>query len=126
MSTVLDSSALLALFWQETGHEAVSAVIGDSQISAVNMAEVYTKFSDRGVNIETARLLIEEINIKTVAFDDRQAILAGQLRAETRACGLSLGDRACLALGAVQDAPILTADKVWLQLDLGLDIRAIR
>ena len=44
----------------------------------------------------------------------------------TRAAGLSLGDRACLALAKSQGGLVLTADRVWATLDIGVEIELIR
>ena len=44
----------------------------------------------------------------------------------TRALGLSLGDRACLALGLRGGLPVLTADHAWQQLTLGVVVQVIR
>jgi PIN domain nuclease of toxin-antitoxin system len=37
-----------------------------------------------------------------------------------------LGDRACLALAQQLDLPVLTADKIWQRLDIGVSIQLIR
>jgi PIN domain nuclease of toxin-antitoxin system len=48
------------------------------------------------------------------------------MREKTRSGGLSLADKACLALGRATGLAVLTADKVWMELGLGLEIRLIR
>jgi PIN domain nuclease of toxin-antitoxin system len=50
----------------------------------------------------------------------------GALRPATKALGLSLGDRACLALARRERLPILTADRSWAKLDLGIPIKVMR
>ncbi len=126
MTTVLDSSAILALIWQETGHEIVTEALTDAAISTVNLSEVYAKFIDRGVDTDTAGALLSALQIQVIPFDEAQSILAGKLRQDTRGQGLSLGDRACLALGSVLKGPVLTADRAWLTLKVGTEITAIR
>lgn len=42
------------------------------------------------------------------------------------AFGLSLGDRACLALAAELGIPALTADQTWAGLDIGVKVELIR
>ena len=59
-------------------------------------------------------------------FDEALGLRAGALRLATRHLGLSLGDRACLALAEREQLPILTGDGAWALLDIGLDIRLIR
>lgn len=44
----------------------------------------------------------------------------------TRSRGLSLGDRACLALGLRLKLPVITADRSWVGLRLGVTVREIR
>ena len=126
MTAVLDSSALLALLWSEPGSDAVAAVMDNAVISAVNMAEVYSKLIDRGIIGEEIRALLSELAIRVVTFDEAQAFRTGDLRLATRALGLSVGDRACLALAAAENLSALTADKAWSNLDLGISITQIR
>ena len=54
-------------------------------------------------------------------FTAADAVEFARLRPLTRAHGLSLGDRACLAL-----APVVTADTAWSRLGLRIDLRQIR
>ena len=126
MTTILDASALLAVLFDEPGRERVEAVRGQALMSAVNMAEVYTKLSDRGTDDEEIRTTLESVSVKVVDFDDSQAIATGDLRKMTRKFGLSLGDRACLALAIRENATVLTADRKWSGLDLGIEIKVIR
>ena len=126
MTTVVDSSALLALLWSEPGSEAVATVMADAIISAVNMAEVCSKLADRGIVGVEVRALLSELAIRVVAFDESQAFKTGDLRLATRAFGLSIGDRACLALAVSEKLGVITADKAWDSLNLGMSITLIR
>ncbi len=72
------------------------------------------------------REAIDTLNLVIVPFDAELAYLTGLLRTATRAAGLSLGDRACLALAQRLSAPVLTADQAWKGLDVGVEIRHIR
>ena len=126
MTAVLDSSALLALLWSEPGSDAVAAVMDDAVISAVNMAEVYSKLVDRGIVGDEIRALLSELAIRVATFDEAQAFKVGDLRLATRNFGLSIGDRACLALAASQKLGVITADKAWGNLDLEISIALIR
>lgn len=116
MKAVIDASALLALIWSEPGSEAVAIVMDNAAISAVNWAETISKMQDRGIDLETARPMLAELPLAIVPFDTEQAFAAGILRATTKHLGLSLGDRACLALAAQLNVPAYTADRAWAKL----------
>jgi ribonuclease VapC len=127
--TVLDASALLALFNDEPGAQAVlDALAGDCRLSAVNQTEVLTKLLDKGLSQAEALSVVEAVDIEVVAFDESQSLDAAWLRMETRTVGLSLGDRACLALARSRKAVALTADRPWSQVAdaVGVTVRCIR
>jgi ribonuclease VapC len=124
---VLDASALLAVLNQESGSEQLTAeLLSEAAASTVNLAEVHSKLVVRGGSPEdsweTAIGLIRE----PVAFTAEQAKLAGDLVSQTQPFGLSLGDRACLALGISLNAPIYTADRSWKKLKVSARIHVIR
>lgn len=123
---VLDASAVLAVLLVERGAERVLAVLGNAVISAVNLSEVVAKLEDRGVASPTADRYIATANLTVIPFDEALATAAGRLRRDTRHRGLSFGDRACLALGAQLQATVVTADRTWAELDLGIVIEVIR
>lgn len=114
---VLDSSAILALLINEPGSDVVEAALPRALLSTVNLAEVVAKLCERGVPAEEATSMIDEIGVVIVEFDAEQATRAGALRPSTRRAGLSLGDRACLALAHLRNLPVLTADTAWARLD---------
>lgn len=124
---VLDASAVLAIIHREPGHEKLTLSLLDGSLcSAVNVAEVQAKLVTRGWASdeawEDATSSVDEV----VPFDPQQAKTAGDLIIQTRPLGLSLGDRACLALGVVLNAPVYTAEKIWKKLNLGITIQVIR
>jgi ribonuclease VapC len=123
---VLDSSALLAFIHREPGAEAVDEVIGDALISSVNFAEVITKLVTRGSSFESARIALGVAEPDVIDFTRSLAEQAGGLVVRTRSKGLSLGDRACLALAQREGVPAFTADRAWASLDIGIEIRLIR
>jgi PIN domain nuclease of toxin-antitoxin system len=125
-SVVLDSSALMALLRSEEGADRVRAVIGRSVISSLNLAEVQTKLVGEGMDEEVAWLHIAAAECPTVNFNDEHARVTGALVRVTRPFGLSLGDRACLALAIDRKATVYTTDRIWKKLDLGIRIEAIR
>ncbi|HEY5363006.1 MAG TPA: type II toxin-antitoxin system VapC family toxin [Aestuariivirga sp.] len=126
MSYILDSSALLANIWGEPGAAIVADHLQGAQMSAVNFAEVASKLAERGIEKEKWKSLIIGFGIKIIDFDQPQAIGVGLLRASTKTAGLSLGDRACLTLAQAKKLPVLTADKIWAELGLGLEIKLVR
>ena len=95
-------------------------------MSAVNVAEVATKLIEGGTSSEDADEFVQRLGLLVVAFDRADAVTTAGLRARTKAAGLSLGDRACLALARLRGFPALTADRVWADVDVGVDIRLIR
>jgi ribonuclease VapC len=123
---VLDASALLAVLRAEPGAERVEPRLEGVRIGAVNLSEVVAKLIDDGVPEAEIRRAIGRLELDVHDFDARHAYLAGLLREGTRGLGLSLGDRACLALAQSLDAPALTADRSWSRLDLGIAIEVIR
>lgn len=126
MNPVLDASALLAYLHREPGWEIVQPVIGESCICAVNWCEVAQKTKQKGMAVEKARSLLEELGLAITPFSTEQAERAAHLWNESRQHGLSLADRACLALAIEQKSPVLTTDQVWSKLDLDVEIRILR
>ena len=125
-STVLDASALLAFLHRETGFQVVADHIKDGAVSAVNLSEVVARLADRGLLEQVIRQSLESMSVAVIPFETEQAFIAGMLRVETRSVGLSLGDRACLALARQLCVPALTADRRWAELDVGIDVQVIR
>lgn len=125
-TAVLDASALLAMLHAEPGGEEVRRVLQTSSISSVNWSEVVQKSLERGVEVEGMRQDLEVLGLEIVPFSAAQAERAAFLRALTRHLGLSLGDRACLALAAESRLPALTTDRNWADLALDVEIRVTR
>lgn len=123
---VLDSSAVLAVLNAERGADNVIAALGDALVCAVNHAEVITKLVEKGMSLDLARATVNGIGMQVVDFDVVLAERTGDLRRETKDLGLSLGDRACLALAEREGAFALTGEKRWVNLAIGIDIRLFR
>jgi ribonuclease VapC len=124
---VLDASALLAVLNQEAGAEELTPdLLSEAASSTVNLAEVYTKLLGRGLSEDDAWEATLSPVREAFSFSSEHARLAGELASRTRAYGLSLGDRACLALGIALKAPVYTADRSWKNLRLGVRIHVIR
>lgn len=126
-SVVLDASAVLAVLHGEPGADVVaSALVGTAIISSVNLAEIVGKLADAGVPRRSMAEILDPLGIEVAPFDADLAYRAGMLRPLTRGKGLSLGDRACLALALERALPVLTADAIWHDLAVGVDVRPIR
>lgn len=124
---VLDASALLVLLFNETGAEIVAARMASAVIGAVNLSEVVAKLADRGMPDAAISATFGEFDLDVRAFDAEQARMAGAMRGPTKAFGLSLGDRACLALAHQLQAVAFTADRAWSGLGLdGVRVTVIR
>jgi ribonuclease VapC len=124
--TVLDASALLAFINREPGADRVTAVLGEAMISTVNFCEVVTKLALRNQSPQHVLGELTEDELQVVSFDRVLAEDAGLLASATRGQGLSLGDRACLALARRENAVALTADNAWRHVQLGIEIQFIR
>lgn len=127
MTYVLDASAMLAILLEEKGAERVAAVLDDAIVSSVNLSEIVAKLSELGVSDDDIRDTTETFVQMTQEFSSHHAIEAGLLRKGTKDRGLSLGDRACIALALSEEsASVMTADRVWANLDIGVEIEVIR
>jgi ribonuclease VapC len=132
VTVVLDASALLAYLQGEAGGDVVADAIADgASLSTVNLGEVLGRVAGQDVDpVKLAAQLAErgllDGAITVEPFTDADAIEVARLRPLTRDAGLSLGDRACLALSRRLDAPALTADTVWQGAAHGVELRLIR
>lgn len=126
MSLVIDASALLALLNQEPGGEQVLQRLDGAIMSAVNWSEVVQKALHRGVDTGGMQAEVQQLGLHIEAFTPAQAECCAALWSTTRQHGLSLADRACLALAQQHSASVLTADRAWTRLGLDLDIQLLR
>jgi ribonuclease VapC len=123
---VLDASAVLCLLQEEKGAERVARALPAAVIGAVNHSEVVGKLVEAGIDEPTVDGLIDKLQLKVIPFDRTQARLAGSLRATTRTLGLSLGDRACLALAATEGATALTCERSWAKFEAPCKVETVR
>ncbi len=110
---VLDSTALIALVYQEPGHEKVEEILESSTVSAVNLAETVNKLVLRGSTAEAVRDGLLKLRIPVEVWTEDLAYRGAELSHFTRSHGLSLGDRACLTLAKQLHATAVTSDKSW-------------
>jgi len=124
--SVLDSSVLLAIFRNEQYDDDLLDVIVGGAMSAANFAEVWTKLHDLGLSDDPRVNAIFHLLSRIEPFTELQARSAADLRSVTRHAGLSLGDRACLALALEIGAEVYTADRSWSLVNVGCTIHLIR
>lgn len=122
----LDASALLCFMFQEEGSERVSEYLSNACLSTVNLSEVIGRFTRDGHDAEIVISNIRSTAIQIIPFDESQATIAASIQPSTQPQGLSLGDRACLALAISKEIPALTADKIWQSVDLQVEIILVR
>ena len=123
---VLDASALLAALHGEPGGHDVETRLEQAVLSSVNLAEVMQKSVARGLVLDGFTADLEALGVTILPFTSEDAEASGFLWSETHALGLSLGDRACLALARRTGLPALTADRVWAELKIGVEVQIIR
>ena len=123
---VLDASALLALLAEEPGGEKVTPLLDGALVSTVNWSEVLARYIDLGLDITGRDAEIESLGVSLAPFTSRQAEAAAGLLPLTRKAGLSLADRACLALALDVGGQPVTADRAWARIDVGLTVTLIR
>lgn len=123
---VLDASALLAVLHGERGFEVAMPYLRGGLISAVNFAEVLKKAVERGSDLQRTRLHLGHFHLTIVPFDEAHAVCTADIWPQCKPYGLSAADRACLALGLLQQARVITADQRMQDTDLEVDILMIR
>jgi PIN domain nuclease of toxin-antitoxin system len=123
---VYDSSALLAIILGEPGADVASANIANAMVSSVNLAETFSRAEDKGIPVDKTERFLMGKEVQFVDFDSDLARVVGTMRTKTRSRGLSLGDRACIARALRERATIVTADRVWAELDLPCKVELIR
>lgn len=125
-SAILDASAVMAVVNAEPGFETVVPALPTAIISTVNYAEVFGKLAQKGLPGAVIRDRLAPLQLETVDLNRGQAEQIGILAAKTHGKSISLADRACLALAQHEGLPVLTADRKWAELDLGIDLVLIR
>jgi ribonuclease VapC len=125
-TVVLDASALLSVVFEERGYERVLPLLESACVSTVNLAEVFTRIVRDRRPIEDVVARFDRFSVEWVAFSEGHAAQAAELWPLTRGAGLSLGDRACLALAVERSLPVLTADRAWTGLGLPVEVVLIR
>ncbi len=125
-TVVLDASALLCLLNDEPGAARVIVALPSAVIGAVNLAEVVSTLRERGLSAEEVEEVLGGLHLDVRPLTAAQATATGHLWSATRARGLSIGDRASLALAAELGAVVLTTDQAWAEAEVGVEVELIR
>jgi ribonuclease VapC len=123
---VVDSSVVLAVVYNEPGWETALEYLDGAVLSSVNLTEVQGKLVGRGMPSDAAWETVVHVVSEFELFDAEQGRIAGDLILKTREYGLSLGDRACLALGVKLGLPVYTMDRAWKGLKVGVKVHVLR
>ncbi len=126
VNSVVDSSTILALVFREKGSDQLADLVKGSLISAVNLAEVSQKMSESGMTRSDIEAFVWLFNLSVEPLEAAAAIRSGLLRADSSGLGLSLADCACLDLASSRQARVLTADRAWTTVDVGVEVVLIR
>ena len=118
---------MLALLQEEPGADLVEAALDHAQMSCVNVSEVLQKAEQHGIDTEGLEIDLEALGVRLHAFDISDARAAADLWLVTRSAGLSLGDRACLALARKLGGVAVTTDKRWAELEeIDIPVETVR
>jgi ribonuclease VapC len=123
---VLDTSAILALCFAESGAKKTVARGKDGMMSAISYSEAIAKSTDYGIPIETVNHALASLKLTIIPFDEAHAVAAASFRPVTRKLNVSFADRACLGTAALARLPVLTADRKWQKIDCPIEIILIR
>ncbi|MDN5927554.1 MAG: type II toxin-antitoxin system VapC family toxin [Hyphomicrobiales bacterium] len=126
MPFVIDSSVVLAVLRNEEGSRLAAELALGATMSSVNLAEIVTKCVEFEIDPNDALQYIAGRNINVVEFGFTDGVLAGRLWKAAPKGKLSLGDRACIATAIKLNATIITADRIWAELDLPCKVELIR
>lgn len=126
LTAVLDASALLAVLHQEPGAREVEKYLDRAAMSSVNWAEVLQKSISREASIDGLREEVESLGLVITPFTAEDAEFSAKVWPTTKRFGLSLGDRACLALAHRVGLPAITADHSWSQLKIDVQVQVVR
>ena len=117
---------MLALLLYEDGADFVAARLDAAEASIINVCEVMTKAVEAGGSAKETGALLEAWGVRVRAFREAHAVKNAELRPATKHLGLGFGDRAALVQSFFTDRPVLTSDKDWSKLNLGIEIIQIR
>jgi ribonuclease VapC len=124
VTTVIDASVVLAWLQGEPGADDAEPMLMEGLIGAANWSEVLQKARQHGAPAEVVGRLLASFGLTVVDVTADDAEIAAELWEPGTA--LSLGDRLCLALGLRLEAPVATADAVWVTVENGPAVVLVR
>lgn len=130
-AVVLDASAVLAVIFDEPGGDIAVDHLDGGALSAVGLAELLTKYLDRGIETDGVTRDLMALGVEVVpvtAIDAERQLELRRIDVVDSAGGprLSIADRLCLAVALRLGLPVVTADRLWAELDLPADVILIR
>lgn len=125
-SYVVDASVFLALVRNEVGADIAAARLPGAAMSTVNASEALMRGAEKGFPFDLLHEFLRTQQVRLIAFDEELAVAAALLRPATKRAGLSFADRACIATAVKFKATVVTADRVWAELDLPCKVELIR
>ena len=120
---VLDTSALIALLHRETGWETVQGVLDHSAICAIHLTEAITKLRRKGGEPRLVERYLRGLPMPVLPWSEELAWESRDMAPLAWTHGISLADRACLAMARHLDAVAMTSDTEWA--NLKLDVRVV-
>lgn len=124
--SIVDSSALLAIVYNETGMDTAKEHFDNSYMSVINAAECLIVLTRNGMPEDIAKNLLESIISKFIPCEYHDADLITKIKNSNPKLGLSLADCTCISLGNKLGLQIITADKEWQQVASKSEIICIR
>lgn len=123
---VFDASAIIAVVNDEVGGKEIFNYLKHGIMSTVNFSESINCLQRANISIPEAKEIVKDLLSEIILFDEEQASLTAEFKTATKKYGLSLGDCACLALAKIRDLPVITADRAWGNINLGIKVILIR
>lgn len=122
----MDASAVLSFLKSETGHDVVRKHLYQSTISAINVGEVLSKQIAHGMSLDKSMSQLARLRMRVVPHEYEHAVAVASLHNQAKQFGLSYADKACLGLAMLEQRPVLTADRSWANMDIGVELTLIR
>ncbi|MCX7123345.1 MAG: PIN domain-containing protein [Gammaproteobacteria bacterium] len=124
-NAVLDTSALMALFYNEEGADQVSELLDQSCLSVLTLCEILDQLHQKGGSVKEMEAQLKKLDLDIRLFDEEQACLATDLLSQSTGRRISFFDRAAIALAIALQLPLYTRQHAWIDLKLPIQIIAL-